>query len=183
MIRRSRGQALAEFALALPVFLLIVMAIVDTGRGIYIYAVMSNGAREGARYAIVHGELSQTIDASCGSGPGTSATTKDVKGAFVIQATGATVPGWALPMPVGCAAPVSVPPVGLDPSRYSSSVCWGDDCTVPADCGAAGTNTAPSNSPDVPVSVRTCYQFAAIIPSFFGQTINLRADTTLTITH
>ena len=182
MRKRVRGQALAEFALVLPVFLLMAMAIIDVGRGIYIYGVMSNAAREGARYAIVHGELAQTLDGLCGSGPGTPATTKDMKGALVIEATGATVPAWA-PMPVGCETPISVPPVGLNPTQFSSTVCWGDDCTIPADCSAEGSSTAPRNSVDVPVSVRTCYRFAAIIPSFFGQTISLTADTTLTITH
>jgi Flp pilus assembly protein TadG len=51
---RSRGQSLAEFALVLPIFLLIVMALFDLGRGVFIYNGLTNAAREGARLAIVN---------------------------------------------------------------------------------------------------------------------------------
>lgn len=48
------GQALVEFALILPLLLLIVLMIVDFGRVIYYYTTLYNAAREGARYGIVH---------------------------------------------------------------------------------------------------------------------------------
>ena len=59
MIRRShrkrgRGQALVEFALVVPVFLLILMAVFDFGRAVFTYASITNGAREGTRLAIVN---------------------------------------------------------------------------------------------------------------------------------
>lgn len=50
---RSRGQTLAEFALVLPVLLLVMMGIVDFGRAVWAYNTLSNAAREGARVAIV----------------------------------------------------------------------------------------------------------------------------------
>jgi hypothetical protein len=173
-------------ALILPIFLLFLIGVVDFARGIYTYAVISNGAREGARYAIVHGALSQSVDASCGSGPGTPSMTKDPKGGFVIQATGANAPAWATPLPGGCAAPVSVPAVGLDPGRYSASVCWGQSCTIPADCGGAGTSATPNttNAISVPVTVRTCYRFSAILFSLLPVgPISLAAEATLAIAH
>jgi hypothetical protein len=52
--RRERGQALVEFALALIPFLLLLMAIFDFGRAIYIYNGVSQAAREVARTASVH---------------------------------------------------------------------------------------------------------------------------------
>ena len=52
--RAQRGQALVEFALAITVFLLLVMAIVDFGRGIYMYNGVSQAAREVARTTSVH---------------------------------------------------------------------------------------------------------------------------------
>jgi Flp pilus assembly protein TadG len=52
--RRSRGQALAEFALILPILLLLLLGIVDMGRLIYAYNAVSNAAREGGRTAIVN---------------------------------------------------------------------------------------------------------------------------------
>jgi len=56
MIRREsrdRGQTLAEFALVLPVLLLLLMAVFDFGRAIYAFNTVSNAARAGARVAIV----------------------------------------------------------------------------------------------------------------------------------
>lgn len=50
----SRGQSLVEFALIIPLFLLIVVGTLDIGRLIYTYSVMHNAAREGARYGAVH---------------------------------------------------------------------------------------------------------------------------------
>ena len=51
--RRTRGQGLVEFALVLPVLILIFMGIVDFGRAIYAFNSVSNAAREGARVGIV----------------------------------------------------------------------------------------------------------------------------------
>lgn len=55
---RSRGQALVEFAFVAPVFLLILFGIIDFGRYVYYVQILNNAAREGARYAIVHGSNS-----------------------------------------------------------------------------------------------------------------------------
>jgi hypothetical protein len=47
----SRGQALVEFAIALPILILIVAGVLELGRG-YGYAIAtSDAARDGARYA------------------------------------------------------------------------------------------------------------------------------------
>ena len=53
---RERGQDLVEFALILPILLLILMVILDLGRAVYYYSSMQNSTREGARYGIVHSE-------------------------------------------------------------------------------------------------------------------------------
>jgi Flp pilus assembly protein TadG len=45
------GQSLVEFALLLPLFVLIVMFIFDIGRAVYYYSVLYNAVREGARSA------------------------------------------------------------------------------------------------------------------------------------
>lgn len=52
--KRLIGQAMVEFALVLPILILIIMGVFDLGRAIYGYNVISNSAREGARYGIVH---------------------------------------------------------------------------------------------------------------------------------
>ena len=47
----QRGAAYLEFAMVLPFFLVFVMGIVEFGRGFNIYHNLTNGCREGARYA------------------------------------------------------------------------------------------------------------------------------------
>jgi len=59
MKRNARGQSLVEFALLLPILMLIVVVLVDLGRAVYYYSVVHNAAREGARYGIVHYNLSR----------------------------------------------------------------------------------------------------------------------------
>lgn len=51
--RRQLGQSLVEFALVLPLFLLIVFGIVDAGRYVYITNAFNQAAREAARYGSV----------------------------------------------------------------------------------------------------------------------------------
>jgi hypothetical protein len=61
---RGRGQALAEFALVAPIFFILLFGIIEGGRFMLYYETLNNAAREGARYAIVHG-----YNSSCPSGP------------------------------------------------------------------------------------------------------------------
>jgi Flp pilus assembly protein TadG len=51
---KSRGQALLEFALVLPVLLIALLGLIDVGRGIFAYNSVSEAARNGARVAIVN---------------------------------------------------------------------------------------------------------------------------------
>jgi hypothetical protein len=51
---KLQGQSLAEFALTLPILLLVIMGIFDLGRGIFIYSTINHAAREGARFGAVH---------------------------------------------------------------------------------------------------------------------------------
>lgn len=48
------GQAMVEFALILPIFLLILCGIIDFGWLFYNQLSLNNACREGARYAVVH---------------------------------------------------------------------------------------------------------------------------------
>jgi len=48
----GRGQTLVEFALILPIFLLLLVGIFDFGRAIYAYNTVNNASREGGRLAI-----------------------------------------------------------------------------------------------------------------------------------
>jgi hypothetical protein len=62
--QRSRGQALTEFSLVLPILLILFLGIIEFGRFVLAYQVLNNAVREGSRYAVVHGSNS-----TCPSGP------------------------------------------------------------------------------------------------------------------
>ncbi len=49
MGRHKRGQSLVEFALLLPLFVLLIIGIFDLGRVFFSYIAITNAAREGAR--------------------------------------------------------------------------------------------------------------------------------------
>ncbi len=53
-LRREDGQSMVEFALILPIFLLILCGIIDFGWLFYNQLSLNNACREGARYAVVN---------------------------------------------------------------------------------------------------------------------------------
>jgi Flp pilus assembly protein TadG len=55
--RESRGQGLVEFALVFPIAILIILAVFDIGRAVFIHNGLTNAAREGARLAIVNQDI------------------------------------------------------------------------------------------------------------------------------
>jgi Flp pilus assembly protein TadG len=59
--RGERGQALVEFALILPVLLLLVLGIIEFGRAWNLSQIITDAAREGARQAVLH-DLAITED-------------------------------------------------------------------------------------------------------------------------
>jgi len=61
--RRRGGQSLVEFAVVLPVFLLILAGIFDFGLGLYSQMTVINAAREGARLGVVDPGNVSAIDA------------------------------------------------------------------------------------------------------------------------
>jgi Flp pilus assembly protein TadG len=54
--RQSRGQAIVEFALAFPIFIVLLIGLVEGGRFVFYSETLNHAVREGARYAIIHGE-------------------------------------------------------------------------------------------------------------------------------
>jgi hypothetical protein len=51
----QRGQSLVEFALLMPLMLLIITGLFDVARAVWEENTLAYAAREGTRYAIVHG--------------------------------------------------------------------------------------------------------------------------------
>ena len=54
-----------EFALVLPIFLLVFFGLIDVGRLVYMNSVLSQAAREGARVASVEADWIGSSDPSC----------------------------------------------------------------------------------------------------------------------
>jgi len=77
---KSRGQAMVEFAIVAPILFVLILGTIEAGRFVFYYELVNNAAREGSRYAIVHGSLS-----ACPSGPPPPGETNecDVPGANV----------------------------------------------------------------------------------------------------
>jgi Flp pilus assembly protein TadG len=63
----SGGQAIVEFALVLPLFLLLVTGLMDLSRAVWQENTLAYAAREGTRYAIVHGSSSSSPEGPCTS--------------------------------------------------------------------------------------------------------------------
>jgi Flp pilus assembly protein TadG len=61
----TRGQTLVEFALVLPLFLLMLFGLVDLGRFVFINSTLSQAAREGARLASVQAYWVGHTDSAC----------------------------------------------------------------------------------------------------------------------
>jgi Flp pilus assembly protein TadG len=59
---RARGQALVEFALVFPLFVLLLFGLVDLGRLAYINNAIAEAAREGARWGTVQGRSISAAD-------------------------------------------------------------------------------------------------------------------------
>jgi len=58
----ERGQSLVEFALMLPVLLIMLMGTLDIGRMYFAYIAIQNAAGEGALYAAIHPDCVRASD-------------------------------------------------------------------------------------------------------------------------
>src|SRR5437899_12563908 len=84
MVESRRGQALVEFAVALPILIFLVAGVLEMGRG-YSYAVaVSDAARDGARY--VAGKTAST------NGPGLAAMCNLITADLAAVTTNITCP-------------------------------------------------------------------------------------------
>lgn len=71
LFSRAGGQSLVEFALIIPILMILVFGIVDFGLGLRSYISLTNATREGARFAAV-GSPAGAYPANCN---GTTSTT------------------------------------------------------------------------------------------------------------
>ena len=153
---RSAGQALVEFALVAPVFFLLLFGIIEGGRFIFYYETLNNATREGARFAIVHGENSRLpygpvpIGSSKASSDSDASPIRD----RVIQT--------AIGMP---ASGISFPAINPCPSAaYTVNPCY-----------------YPDNGRSHQVKIRATYTYSSLIPLVPLPPITVQAESTLVV--
>ncbi|MDQ2673263.1 MAG: pilus assembly protein [Chloroflexota bacterium] len=78
--QRTRGQAMVEFALVVPLFVLLLVGLFDVGRAVFAFHTVNNAAREAARLAIVDQTVAHIQDEAvlAASGLGLQVTDIDV---------------------------------------------------------------------------------------------------------
>jgi hypothetical protein len=75
----EKGQELVEYALVLPILLLLILGIVDFSLTIFAYNSIANAAREGARRGVVPSANEQdVIDAAIGRTGGVALTDSNI---------------------------------------------------------------------------------------------------------
>jgi Flp pilus assembly protein TadG len=133
-----------EFALVIPIFLLVLFGLIDVGRLVYLNSSLSQAAREGARLGSVEASWLGKADVGCGT-----------TGGPVCPANVA-----ALRTDITTAANRMITPFGAVSNVYTQ--CDAALGTTPT--GSWTSTTCTSRSPGDRVSVRVTYTFEAITP-------------------
>lgn len=110
--RAERGQTLAEFALILPIFILLLVGIFDLGRAVYAFNTINNAAREGGRLAIVDQTIAHIQDRAAQHAASVAVADADVEVDFRDLGSPETedsCAGVGTSGVVGCLAVVKVP--------------------------------------------------------------------------
>lgn len=78
--RRGSGQGLVEFALVLPIIVLMIFGLVDLGRAVFTYNTLAQAARQASRTAIVNQDVNavRAVAASSGATLGLGSSNVDV---------------------------------------------------------------------------------------------------------
>ena len=152
---RRRGQALVEFALVIPIFLLVLFGLLDMGRAVYANHTLNQAAREAARLAATqaHWVGNPMAEATCNTpaGPVCPADMAALK---------ANIDAAANRMAVG---------LGTIPSAQIYMQC--NPATSAAPTGAwTGSSCANNNATNL-VSIRIAYTHTMITP-IVGQIAN-----------
>ena len=165
---RQSGQALLEFALILPIFVVAVLGMIDVGRAIWANNAVANAAREAARYAAVHGG-SQTNP--CPVGPPGENT--------VIPQASASCP-YPSPSKDGIRETARQFLIAGG-SNVVITVCYGSGCSGDTDVSSPEPAT---NVRGTPVTVKVASQVPMIMATLLGlQPIGVSATSTMLVNH
>jgi Flp pilus assembly protein TadG len=122
MITSTEGVALVEFALVVPVLLLLLVGILDTGRVVNAYVTISNASREGARYAALNPTAAPSAIKSSAVLP--HAQQLDASGVTVSVTYGGGVTSTACPVATTTAPPAGSPAPTTIPVRVDVTYPW-----------------------------------------------------------
>jgi Flp pilus assembly protein TadG len=103
--RTRRGQALVEFALILPIFILVLVGIFDFGRAVYAYNTISNASRQAVRLGIVDQNVTNVKADAVKASVSLGAVPADVDVSFMTADLSAAC---TTPVGVGCVVVVTV---------------------------------------------------------------------------
>jgi Flp pilus assembly protein TadG len=102
---RPRGQTLVEFALILPIFILVLVGIFDMGRAVYAYNTISNASREAVRLGIVDQNMTNLQAEAVKASVALGATPADVDVSFL---SSDLLTPCAVPAQIGCVVMITV---------------------------------------------------------------------------
>jgi Flp pilus assembly protein TadG len=105
--KRRRGAAAVEFAVVLPVFVILVFGMIEYGRMVMVQQVITNASREGARKAVLDG-----------------ATTSSVQTAVTSYLTSAKVNGGSAAVSPNPTSAAAGDPITVTVSIPFSAVSW-----------------------------------------------------------
>jgi Flp pilus assembly protein TadG len=153
--RRSRGQSLVEFALVLPLFLLMFFGIVDGARYVFMNSVLSQAAREGARLLSAEASWIGSADGSCNPDP----TVSTHPGGPVCPATITGAASTSLQTHIGTAVNRNIAPFGPATTIYFQCTASGS-----APTGAWTGTTCGTKTSNNLASVRVVLTFTPLTP-------------------
>ena len=170
MRRRIRGQSLIEFAFLAPVMMLLILGMIDLGRGFYYQTELTDAARDSARVLIA--------PASSGSTSGAGLTAACNEAQRDLSNLGIAN--------VSCTQTTSPPPFTYSqPAANQATVLvycgTSSDCTTPAS-GGGGSTCDTQQSPHTCVTVGVDYSFSIlsfVIRQIAGPTLYLSNSATM----
>jgi Flp pilus assembly protein TadG len=164
---KPRGQAMVEFALVIPVFILLMVGLFDFGRVIWVNDTLATAAREAVRFAIVHGGSDSQL---CPVGP---------------PSAGVTIPPASSSCPYPSPSRQAIKDIAQKWAAGTSAdvavhVCYGVVSTCTSDTDAV--NATNARGTQVTVTVTSTVDLS--IPSLVGfDGFDLQASSTMLVNH
>ena len=166
----QRSQALVEFAMVSPIFLLIIFTAIDVSRLLYTYAAISSAARDGARTASLNGSVFSDCQII--------REVELVGQGFPVQMDPNSIVGNSDPNNPSGALQPTTPPPNVGYAYIWPAVATGD----PPDANC-NSSTQRAISPSVKhVAVEVQYHFTPLLPFVSWFTTNIIVKTVSVVT-